>query len=751
MPDSIKILGARENNLKNISVEFRKGCITAVFGPSGSGKSSLLIDTLAAEAKIRLALIANLRAGKSKNLENSHPKVDSISGLGPLICLEKGRFQRGKETVASFLGLNEQLYQAAIKIGKRTCPICHAELRSLTPAEMLRLVEKEKNGELISVNAILFRGTTKREISLNDISTRGFSRVYIDEKSYQIDHDSPTIPKLSKSLEVVIDRLRVSPDNTTLLEEAIKQALKFERVGICVRNIADNKRLLLSPRGACISCEHEGIGIKPIHFRCKTEKSEIELAQLVEIQEIRIANFTLAKILEMEISQCLELDDTSQFFKPLNNFISAAKLLVELGLGHLTLLRALDTLSTGERHRLRLAKQLIRRATGLTYIIDEPSYGLHAKDQQGVISRIVALRSAGNTVILNDHEHAFLAAADYGIEIGLGAGSKGGSVVWSGRMSDFSLNPPASNPKIKLSSSSYIQLENIRFNNLKIEKLQIPVGALSAVCGVSGSGKSSLLFGVIYPALKATLSNTPLPASVSHFILPSDIKQIVATPLQENSPSLGFLSSYLQLFEPLRNIFAKIPSSIVRNYKASHFSLSAKDSLRCSNCKGAGIISNTRCSVCSGRRFSQEALDIRFKGYSIADILDLTVEEATVFSFIPNWGETLKLLIDLKLEYLKLGQALSDLSLGELQRVRMGRSLIATRRNTVYLFDQPTSGMAAQEVGALLKVFHGLIENGNTIIAIEHNQHFIEGANYTVELGPGAGRFGGKLIKAEES
>jgi excinuclease ABC subunit A len=446
--------------------------------------------------------------------------------------------------------------------------------------------------------------------------------------------------------------------------------------------------------------------------------------------------------------------------------------LVNVGLNYLSLDRSADTLSGGEAQRIRLASQIGAGLVGVMYILDEPSIGLHQRDNQRLLNTLTYLRDIGNTVIVVEHDEDAILCADHVVDMGPGAGVHGGRVIVAGSPRDIMQHPASltgqylsgqrriAQPAARTANdrAQQLTLSGASGNNLKAVQVDIPVGLLTCVTGVSGSGKSTLINDTLFPIAAAELngaSGEPAPyASVQglqHFDKVVDIDQSPIGRTPRSNPA-----TYAGLFTPIRELFAGTPEARSRGYKPGRFSFNVKGG-RCEACQGDGVIKvemhflpdiYVPCDVCRGKRYNRETLDIRYKGRTIAEVLDMTVEDALAFfSAVPVISRKLQTLIDVGLSYLSLGQNATSLSGGEAQRVKLSREL--SKRDTgktLYILDEPTTGLHFHDIEQLLGVLHRLRDHGNTVVIIEHNLDVIKTADWVIDLGPEGGDAGGEVI-----
>jgi excinuclease ABC subunit A len=445
-----------------------------------------------------------------------------------------------------------------------------------------------------------------------------------------------------------------------------------------------------------------------------------------------------------------------------------------VGLDYLTLSRASGTLSGGESQRIRLASQIGSGLTGVLYVLDEPSIGLHQRDNARLLETLVRLRDLGNTVVVVEHDEDAIRAADYIVDIGPGAGVHGGQIIAQGSVKDImnekqSLTGdylagrrevPVPADRRPINKKKVIKITGATANNLKNVTAEFPVGLLTCVTGVSGGGKSTLTIETLYKAAARRLYNSKdAPAEhdkitgLEHFDKVIDIDQSPIGRTPRSNPA-----TYTGAFTPIRDWFAGLPESKARGYKPGRFSFNVKGG-RCEACQGDGVIKiemhflpdvYVTCDVCKGKRYNRETLEVKFKGKSIADVLDMTVEEgAEFFKAVPSIREKMETLNRVGLSYVKIGQQATTLSGGEAQRVKLSKELSkrATGR-TLYILDEPTTGLHFEDVRKLMEVIQELTENGNTVIIIEHNLDVIKQADWIIDLGPEGGDGGGEIVAA---
>ena len=496
---------------------------------------------------------------------------------------------------------------------------------------------------------------------------------------------------------------------------------------------------------------------------------------------IKINNCDIMDVCEMSI------DDSLRWFQNLPQYLTAKEneiasmvlkeitsrlyFLQNVGLGYLTMSRMAGTLSGGEAQRIRLASQIGSGLSGVLYVLDEPSIGLHQSDNDKLIETLKMLRDKDNTVIVVEHDEDMMRAADYLVDIGRGAGVNGGNVIAQGTPAQVIKNPDSLTglylsgkrkidvPKTRRSGNgNVIRIEGARANNLKNVSVDFPLGKFIALTGVSGSGKSTLLLNTLYPAIMRALYNSKLEAGAHDIIKGLEnidkVVDIDQSPIGRSPRSNP--ATYVGVFNNIRDFFANLPEAKARGYDAGRFSFNVKGG-RCEACQGDGQIKiemnfladiYVECDKCHGQRYNDETLAVKYKGKSIADVLNMTVEEAyRFFVNVPQIARKLELLKRVGLDYIKLGQSSLDLSGGEAQRIKLSKELAArSTGQTIYILDEPTTGLHFEDIKSLLSVLHELVDQGNTVIVIEHNLEVIKTADWVIDLGPNGGAGGGQII-----
>lgn len=815
--DCITVIGAREHNLKSVNVTIPKGTLTVITGPSGSGKSSLALDTLYAEGKRRyvesLSSYARQFLGVSKR-----PDVDKIDGLCPAIAIDQKTVGfNPRSTVGTITEIYDYLRVLFARVGVAHCSSCQKPIQASSPESIMQMVlihYKTKDVIIASPLGIDKKGEFKTELAM--AFKKGFFRFLIDGVLHRLDEEQDILKiDLKKNNKhtvfLVVDRLEIGGEDHVRLSEAVEKAIQLSS-GICAviapEKLTENDCYQLysslhvclkcaksgpdleprlfsfnSPIGACRYCN--GIGFE-YHTLTNDPNGDEELQECYACHGARLKPEALAvKISGKNIFEycSMALDELRDFLHTvsltteqatiaaplLREITQRLEFLIDVGLAYLTLGRPVRTLSGGEGQRIRLATQIGSALTGVLYILDEPSIGLHQRDNDRLIATLKRLRDLGNTVVVVEHDIDTIKAADYVIDIGPAAGILGGRVTAAGTPGELAKNPDSLTgkflsgerciavPGVRRRSDASLVITQVTTNNLKNIDVTIPLGIFVAVSGVSGSGKSSLVMQTLAPALKHYFSSGYY-GTVGFDDL-QGIEHIRSVVLVDQTP-IGRTprsnpSTYLGFFDEIRAIYAGLPESNARGYSPGRFSFNVPEG-RCFECGGDGTIKISMhfledvvmtCKACRGKRFNPQTLEILYRGKSIADILEMSVLEAKTF-FEPFKGiaKRLDLLCDVGLDYLKLGQPSTTLSGGEAQRIKLVNELAKRGASTMYILDEPTTGLHSSDVEKLLQVLSRLIERGNTLLVIEHNLDVLKCADWIIDIGPEGGRGGGNLV-----
>jgi len=927
MDEFIEVHGAREHNLKNLTLKIPRNKVTVITGLSGSGKSSLAFDTIYAEGQRRY--LESLSSYAKQFLEKlKKPDVDHISGLSPAIAIEQRSVTHNpRSTVATVTEIYDYLRLLFAKVGIPHCPSCHEPLQSQTREKLFKDLLTRFSGREVQVLAPLVRGRKGEFQKLfQDSLKKGFDRARIDGNVRLIKQDMKLRKSVRHDIEIVVDELTpleggdgrfrnsfvcaldFTKGHVAILEKEsdVKRTLHFfsttktcAKCQISLPDLAPNMFSFNSPYGACPKCKGLGKlsqifvnGVisapqkplmsalnKDVFFSFNkyffedllhdlTEKYNFEwdtpyqdwpedakevfflgdgdISGLIEEWE-RLFHETnseevrakVRKFLREEICpECagkrlrkeslgvliqgkniaevtsLPVDEAVPFFRDLRfqntqeviaepilwEIRERLSFLLNIGLGYLTLDRTVATLAGGELQRIRLAAQIGLGLTGVLYVLDEPSIGLHPRDNGKLLDSLEKLRDLKNTVLVVEHDEETIRRADHVIDLGPGAGIEGGEIVAQGRLSEMKDSPntdqsqqgcdwgcpdhhfgkemknldcPKSLTLKYLSGEFSIKVPKNRKaghktpklivrgcceHNLKNIDVAFPLGLFICVTGVSGSGKSTLVHDILYKELHNRIFKTEYKvgefgilegASRIDKIIEIDQAPIGRTP--RSNPA-----TYTDIFGFIRKLYSDMELSKLRRYSQSRFSFNLKGG-RCENCRGAGSEKLEMsfmpdlfvvCDSCRGKRYNEPTLEVRYQGKNIAEVLDLSVREAIgFFKKLSIIRERLEVLEAVGLGYLKLGQSSTTLSGGEAQRIKIAAELIkkATGK-TLYLLDEPTTGLHFGDIQHLLKALFDLRSHGNTVVVIEHNLDVIKMADYVIDLGPEGGKDGGCIV-----
>ena len=810
--DRIIIKGAREHNLKNIDLEIPRDKMIVFTGLSGSGKSSLAFDTIFAEGQRRY--IESLSAYARQFLGRlDKPDVDEIEGLSPAISIDqKSHSANPRSTVATITEIYDYLRVLFARAGTPYCPTCGREIKKLTNEEIVDVAIDISDGNKDKKNFVILAPVVRGRKGeyyqmLYDFLNAGFSEVRIDGKYHSLRERVELSRYKAHDIDLVVDRLPAGmnfkdKDNRLRLSEAIESALKY---GNAVVTLITDKEVSLSAK---FTCPHDGFSFPEIEPRLFSFNSPYgacpechglgtkdiwsdEICPVCEGKRLRPESLNVL-IDEKNINTVTELsiEDAHAFFSglkfagaslnevaeaPLREIKNRLKFMMDVGLEYLTLDRKAGTLSGGEAQRIRLASQIGSRLVGTLYILDEPTIGLHQRDNAKLIQTLKDLRDLGNTIIVVEHDEDTIRESDYLVDIGPGAGVHGGHVVAQGPMPELIkdtrqnsltldylrgkkfIEVPETRRKVD-AKQEFLKIRGAHANNLKDVDVDIPLRRFTAVTGVSGSGKSSLVYDVLYKAVADKLNHASFKAGgyksllgleYINRIINIDQSAIGRTP--RSNPA-----TYVGAWTHIRDLFAETEDARVRGYKPGRFSFNVPGG-RCENCEGHGTIAiemhflptvYVTCDVCKGKRFDRETLEVEYKGKNIFDILQMTIEEAVkFFEDIPWLMDKLTILEEVGLGYLELGQSATTLSGGEAQRIKLSAELgKRDTRRTLYLLDEPTTGLHFADVDQLLKVLQRLVDRGNTIVVIEHNLDVIKCADWVIDLGPEGGARGGRIV-----
>ena len=837
--NKIIVRGARTHNLKNITVEMPRNKMIAITGPSGSGKSSLAFDTIFAEGQRRYVESLSPYARQFLN-KMQKPDVDEISGLSPAISIDQKSASRNpRSTVATITEIYDYLRILYARVGQPYCLDVDVPIEKLSQDEILGIILKSIEGREVQ-NAtkkesakVLGIEVTKGRVSifspvvvgrkgeyyqlLYDLLGKGFEVVKIDGEIKRLREKIILTKTKRHDIDVLVDEIYVSEFSTDSkgsherLSEAVEVALavsgglvKIESPGGAVRTLSAKficpidgssfpevePRLFSfnSPYGACPECN--GLGVVGIFnsdvcpvcngARLRPEARRIYLGgDGKKNLGVNIVGFTAMTVKEaMVFIDSLKLNKQQQeiAWPALREIIERLEFMNNVGIEYLTLDRRANTLSGGEAQRIRLASQLGSGLVGALYVLDEPTIGLHQRDNDRLIKTLLELRDLGNTILVVEHDEDTIYASDYLVDIGPKAGIHGGEVVVAGYLEPLLSakdNPSHSITLDYLRGAKKIDVPNRRQGekgslkirggkafNIKNLNIDIPLGRLICITGVSGSGKSTLMYEIIDKNLQVRLERKYRSAKIYNCTTFSGSEYLGRSILIDQSP-IGRTprsnpATYTGTFTHIRDLFANSSEAKARGWKPGRFSFNVKGG-RCEACQGNGVIAVemhflptvfVECDVCEGKRFTKETLEVTFRKKNIHQVLEMTIEEAyTFFKDIPAIEERLKTLVDVGLSYLKLGQSATTLSGGEAQRVKIASELYKPHtQKTIYLLDEPTIGLHYEDVKVLINILQKLVDQGNTVMVIEHNLDLVKCADYVIDMGPEGGFGGGNLV-----
>ncbi|MCW1921991.1 excinuclease ABC subunit UvrA [Luteolibacter arcticus] len=871
--NTISLRGAREHNLKNISIDIPRDQFVVVSGLSGSGKSTLAFDILFAEGQRRFLDSMSAYARQfAEQLEK--PELDSLSGLPPTVAIEQRVSQGGmKSTVATVTELWNFIRLLYAKLGTRYCPDCNVPVEKQSLAAIEKSIRTLLKKGSVSILAPVIRGRKGYHTEVAEWALKhGFTRLLVDKQF----RDSEGFTRLERFKEHDIDvvvaevpsekeqvpkkgKVDAEASAISLLPATISRALDIGK-GVLKLYTPEKKIILLSTEASCPSCHKSfeeldprlfsfnsphgwcpkcrGHGLVPKHrFHLDTSRYEsvleaemdadrkierMEDEELVECpschgarlndegRAVRFLGTPLADLARLAVNHAAGhfekltiTGDRDQLIARdiLPEIRQRLSFLQEVGLGYLQLDRSAKTLSGGESQRIRLAAQLGSNLRGVLYVLDEPTIGLHPRDNAALLETLVALRDRGNSLIVVEHDEDTIARADHLIDLGPGAGRLGGEVVYQGpppRVPGTATSgkgtkkkSPATDHSALITSPTYRALSNpivhptrgtrravkndhpfatlsgCKANNLKEIEAAIPLGRLTVLTGISGSGKSTLMHSCLAVAAIANrdgkkVRNAPF-TKASGFDKLQSVYEVDQSPIGKTSRSCP--ATYVKVFDDIRKLFAQLPDSRVRGYEASRFSFNTGDG-RCPVCEGNGRVKLEMdflpstwvpCEACVEMRYNPATLEVRFREKNIGQVLRMTIEQAAeFFESQPRIAAPLKLLADTGLGYLQLGQPSPTLSGGEAQRIKLvteltkgrvsAKNLKTLNRTNLYLIEEPTVGLHLEDVKRLIDVLHRLVDEGHTVVVIEHHMAVAAEADWILDLGPEAGDHGGKII-----
>jgi excinuclease ABC subunit A len=852
----IEIHHAREHNLKNIDVSLPWNQFTVITGVSGSGKSTLAFDIVFAEGQRRYLESLNAYARQFVQPAGK-PDVDAIHGIPPTVAIEQ-RTSRGgrKSTVATLTEIYHFLRLLFVKLGTQHCPRCDVPIQPQSREMILSRLVSDWHGQQVNILApvVVARKGIYKELAAW-AAGKGYTQLRVDG-DYLPSNDWPALDRFKEhNIEVLISQITISQKDEHKLIVLIDEALAVGNGLLMIspatdttmssrRSKRDSKQdMLFSTRRACPSCGDSFDDLDPRLFSfnsrhgwCSScygtgeiiaefneeqtgeEENWLEPEENVSTQPckkchgarlnpvalaVKFQDWNIAELTTQTVDQAastlgkIKLNTTAQSIARdiLPELSGRLEFLQKVGLGYLSLNRGAPTLSGGEAQRIRLASQLGSNLQGVCYILDEPTIGLHARDNALLIRTLRQLQQHGNTVVVVEHDDATMAEADYLIDVGPGAGVKGGEIVATGTLvqlkkskrsltGQFLANPirhplpDVRNPESRQQfEPEALQITGVNLNNLRNVDISIPLRHLVAVSGVSGSGKSTLIRAVLYQNLQQRLAGGNAPShkpsnkrarwsgceQIEGWQSINSILQVDQTPIGKTPRSCP--ASYVGIWDTIRKLFADTVDARLRGYLPGRFSFNVAGG-RCETCAGNGMqkiemnfLPDVRvdCEACNGWRFNAETLTVQYKGKHIGEVLAMDIDEAVeFFAAVPSVAHSLKLLQDVGLGYLTLGQQSPTLSGGEAQRIKLVAELAKAKPHLslrgskpphkLYVLDEPTVGLHMADVEKLLRVLHRLVDAGNSVIVIEHNLDVIAEADWVIDMGPEGGDGGGKVV-----
>ncbi|XOK58361.1 excinuclease ABC subunit UvrA [Paenibacillus elgii] len=811
MKEAILIQGARENNLKNISLTIPRNRLVVLTGPSGSGKSTLAMDTLQKECQRQYMESMGMVTDSI-----SKPKVDSIAGLSPSISVGQHVTNRNpRSTVGTVTDIYTYLRLLYAKLGERPCPSCGATVPPSFEEAGGLSEEDEASGQpqyvrcpncsaelpRLTMGHFSFNkpeGACGTCDGLGSVASLNQEAVFDEDLSLRggcvtlwyeslIDYQNSILQAAAKHYGFVFDPDQPLKEYGQVQRDLLFYGVESEAFLRHFPNVQPPKMVGKGKFEGVVTSlwrrylEKDGnpngsasVGAY-FHQQTCTECQGTKLNK--ESRRVTVRGASIAEVSSWSLDDVLSwLNGLPGSLPPagremlepvLNDLPERLRRVIDVGLGYLSLHRQTVTLSGGEAQRIRLASLLGSGLTGVLYILDEPSAGLHPRDTEGLIHVLKQLRDLGNTVLVIEHDVEVMRAADHVIDMGPGAGTMGGTVVGEGplealKLCESSVTGAYLRDESRLApgrvrrrgNGSFLKIRDAYARNLKHITVSFPLGCLISVTGVSGSGKSTLLFDLLAPGEQAgKREGCGAITGLEHIGNWITVDQSPLGRMQRSN-----IATYTEVYTSIRNLFASLPEARRNKLTSKHFSFNTPGG-RCENCQGLGVLSlhmhflpnlEVRCPACRGRRFQDEVLRVTYKGYTISDLLDMTVQESlSVLKDQDKMSRTIELLCEVGLGYLQWGQSVTTLSGGEGQRIKLAKELSKkTKTHTLYLLDEPTTGLHPGDVRQLLVLLNKLVDAGHTVMVVEHNVDVIRESDWVVDLGPEGGEAGGSLVAA---
>ena len=820
MQDKIIIKGAREHNLKNVSLELPRGKMVVFTGLSGSGKSSLAFDTIFAEGQRRY--IESLSSYARQFLGGMQkPDVDEIEGLSPAISIsQKAHSSNPRSTVATITEIYDYLRVLYARIGEPYCPDCGIKIEKMTIDEIFKKTESllKEEGALIIMSPVVRGRKGEYFQMLQDTYEAGFSEVRIDGKIKSLKEKIPLEKGKNHTIEVVIDKIyfsKIDDDFEFRLNEAIETAVDMSD-GLCTIIFPDKEERIFSTQYSCPKCGFSFPEIEPRLFSFNTPYGYCPECNGLGVESpfstnpcpacegkrlnrnalsVKVNGKNIWETTIMTVEKALEFfsktgEEISKNDREIaevifNEIKNRLQFLIDVGLHYINLNRMAGTLSGGESQRIRLASQVGTKLVGALYVLDEPTIGLHQRDNEMLVKTLRNLCDIGNSIIVVEHDEDTIMTSDWIVDFGPRAGVHGGEIMFSGPLNNLLLKGKETSDCKQIGSAQksltgkYLRREEeielpkerrgvhdampklkivgAMENNLKNLSVDIPLGRFVCLTGVSGSGKSTLMNNVIHKYVTGKLNRFKRDIKIKEIKNVEYINRVIRIDQSLiGRSSRSNPATYTKVYDEIRELFAMTPEAKMRGYKVGRFSFN-KPGGRCENCEGKGTIEiemhflpnvEVVCDVCRGHRFNKETLSVHYKEKNIYDVLSMTIEEAAeFFKDIPSIHDKLKVLNEVGLGYLTLGQPATTLSGGESQRIKLSKELSKQGTSkTLYLLDEPTTGLHYDDIKKLMILLQKLVSQGNTVMVIEHNLDFIKCADWIIDLGPEGGDQGGKVV-----